>query len=501
MKKALLYVRVSSKEQEKEGYSLDAQEKLGRDYAQRHNLEIVRMWKVAESAWKRDRVEFNQLIEHSKRHPEIEHIIFDITDRMTRNDFDKLKIYTLIEDFSKTIHFSRTNKTINKDSGSDDEFMFDIEVAVAKKMSNDISRKARMGMLEKAEQGEYPSAAPIGYINNKHTHTIGIDPVRAHFVRTAFLEMATGNYSLSKLADKLYSDGLRSRNDLKVIKPTLGKILNNPFYYGSFLWKGKLYPGVHESIITKQQFDRVQNVLSGRGFSYQANKNGFAFNNLAKCGECGCKVLGGMKKGKYVYYHCTFSKGRHKNENSYVREDRMAMLFEDSVRRVSISEDKVKWVKNALAESKGSHVRAQEQKMSSLLTQKAKWEGRLSRLYDLRVDGTIDSDGFGSKKTDYETQLAGIESAIKQNQTINPNFFEDGCKILELSNRLFPLYLKSDAEDKARILKLIASNYTLSDLTISATYVKPFSFLENLGERITKRAFVYEFRTYLKLTG
>jgi len=245
MKKALLYIRVSSKEQEKEGYSLDAQEKLGREYAQKNNLEIARMWKVAESAWKRHRTQFNQMIEHSKRHPEIEHIIFDITDRMTRNDFDKLKIYTLIEEFNKSIHFSRTNKIINRDSGSEDEFMFDIEVAVAKKMSNDISRKARMGMLEKAEQGEYPSASPLGYINNKQTHTIQVDTERAPFMRTAFTEMATGNYSLNTLSDKLYRDGLRSRNGLKVIKPTLGKIFNNPFYYGSFLFKGTLYRGVH----------------------------------------------------------------------------------------------------------------------------------------------------------------------------------------------------------------------------------------------------------------
>ena len=63
MKKALLYVRVSSKEQEKEGYSLDAQEKLGREYAKRKGLEIVRFWKVSESAWKQDRTEFNQMIE------------------------------------------------------------------------------------------------------------------------------------------------------------------------------------------------------------------------------------------------------------------------------------------------------------------------------------------------------------------------------------------------------------------------------------------------------
>ena len=97
MNLSLLYIRVSSEGQE-DGYSLDAQEKLGYEYAQRKNLKIKRLWKVSESAWREERTAFNQLIDYAKNHPEIHHIIFDVTDRMTRNDLDKLKIYKLIKD-------------------------------------------------------------------------------------------------------------------------------------------------------------------------------------------------------------------------------------------------------------------------------------------------------------------------------------------------------------------------------------------------------------------
>jgi site-specific DNA recombinase len=64
---ALLYVRVSSKGQEKEGYSLDAQEKLGEDYARRNNLDIVKRWKVSESAWREEQTIFNQILEYAKK--------------------------------------------------------------------------------------------------------------------------------------------------------------------------------------------------------------------------------------------------------------------------------------------------------------------------------------------------------------------------------------------------------------------------------------------------
>ncbi|RKX22164.1 MAG: hypothetical protein DRP35_02645 [Candidatus Zixiibacteriota bacterium] len=484
--KALLYLRVSSKEQEKEGYSLDAQEKLGKEYAIKNNLEIVRIWKGSESAWKKERTFFNQMVDFCKKHRDVKHIIFDITDRMTRNDFDKLKINTLIKDFDKTIHFSRTNKIIDKNSGSDVEFMFDIEVAVAKKMSNDISRKAKMGMLEKAEQGEYPSTAPIGYFNNKETQLVEIDLDRAPFIKMAFENMSTGNYSLSTLVEKIYSDGLRTKKNFKVTKSTLAHLLKNPFYYGCFFWKGKLYNGIHNPIISKQMYDNVQRILSGKGHSFKTNKNGFVFNNLIKCGECGCKVLGERKKEKYIYYHCTFSKGRHNGGNAYLKEDRLAVLFEDSVRKVTISSEKVKWAKNILKVSKYQQNKLIDQELSLLIRNKSKIEKRINSLYDLRIDGDIDKEVFNLKEIEYKSQLSGLDLKIEQSQKVNLNYYEDGCKILELSNRLFPLYLRSDPEEKARILRLIASNYLLEGATISASYNKPFIFMEKLGGCPTK---------------
>jgi len=92
MKQALLYVRVSTERQGEDGFSLDAQEKQGLAYAQKNGLEVVRTWKGSESAWKKDRIAFGQVIDYAKKHPEVGHIVFDILDRMTRNDFDKLKI-------------------------------------------------------------------------------------------------------------------------------------------------------------------------------------------------------------------------------------------------------------------------------------------------------------------------------------------------------------------------------------------------------------------------
>ncbi len=476
MNLSLLYVRVSSLDQEKDGYSLAAQEKLGYEYARRKELKITRAWKVSESAWHEERTAFNQLVEYAKKHPEIKHIIFDVTDRMTRNDFDKLKIYNLIKDYDKTIHFSRTNKIFNKNSGSDDVFMFDIEVAVAKKMSNDISRKTKMGMLEKAEQGLYPSVAPLGYKNNRITHLIEVDKENAPHIKRACSRMSSGSYSLRMLEYQLYDEGLRSKSSKRVGTSTLDHVLKNPIFYGAFRWNGKLYQGSHVPIISKQLFDKVQSVLNGT-YHPSIHKRKFHFNSLMICGVCGCKVVGEEKKNKYKYYHCTFSKGRHKEGAGYVREETVSEMFEEPVRKITLNDDITEWLIEGLKERSKNVSKLQENRYNSLNSQYNKVNTRLSRLYDYKFDGAINEEMFNVKEDEYKSQLIEIKSQIDSVQAINPDIHEYGYKTFELSNKRYRQYVRANNEGKAKILKFIASNYTLNDLSLDATYKKPFSFI------------------------
>lgn len=476
MNNSLLYIRVSSKEQEKEGWSLDAQEKLGIEYASRHNLNIIKTWRVQESAWsnKKARTAFDQMIDYSKRHDDVKNIIFDVTDRMTRNDFDKIKIFTLIKEHNKTIHFSRSNKTLDSNATPEDIFMTDIEVAVAKKMSNDISRKSQMGMMEKAEQGFYPSIAPFGYRNNKITRMIEIDPENKIFVQKAYEQMATGNYSLSLLCDWLFDNGYKAKHGNKIYKSALDKVLKNPIYYGAFRWKDKLYSGNHEPIISKQLFDEVQDVLNGKSKSYKGRKN-FAFANLLHCGDCGCKVLGEEKKKQYIYYHCSFSKGRH-NGIGYVPENRLAGMFEDSVKGVTLSQKKIDWIMKACEKRYKNTSTIEQNRLLRLQTEYDKVNARLSKLYDSKFDGEIPEDIFKSKENEYNGKLIEIKSFLEKCGKINPRFFEDAEQILELSKSLYPLYVKANHPEKAHLLKRISSNYLLNNVTICPTYRKPFSF-------------------------
>ncbi len=74
--------------------------------------------------------------------------------------------------------------------------------------------------------------------------------------------------------------------------------------------------------------DRVQPHIQRRGF---------AFTNLDSCGNCGCKILGEIKKERYIYYHCSFSKGRQKECFGYATESRLSDLFAEPVRKKAVS--------------------------------------------------------------------------------------------------------------------------------------------------------------------
>ena len=475
MSKAILYIRVSTKEQEEENYSLDAQEKLGIEYARRKGLELVRIWRVSESAWHKERKNFNDMLEFVRAHKEIEHVIFDITDRMTRNDTDKLKINELINIYGKTIHFSRSNKILNKASAPDDEFMLDIEVAVAKKYSNDISRRARMGQSEKAEQGYYPSYAPIGYINNLKEKTLEIDTERAPFIKRAFELVASGTYSIKMVATVLYKNGFRSRTGLLVDKSCIHRILHNRVYYGLFSWDGKSYAGKHAPLISRQLYEKVQEVLHGKNH-YSTQRKEFAFTNLVVCGTCGSKVIGEMKKNKYIYYHCTYSKGRHKGEH-YIPEHRLAEMLYEPINAIHLPVDKQEWMLRAVEESFKDQERAWQERQAAQLQQLKRLERRLDKLYDDKFDGVLDADVLTRKEQEYKNQIAELKQQIATDTNINTSGVKPLVKTFELANKLPMLYLRATNEQKAQLARLVASNYTLVDGKPCPAYKKPFSFL------------------------
>jgi site-specific DNA recombinase len=487
MDKAIAYYRVSSKGQE-DNFSLPAQERLSLEYAAKNSLEIIKSWSGPESAWKVDRENFSKLIEFAKRNKDIKHIIFYDLSRATRNDIDKTKLFTLIKEFDKTIHFAGTNKKLDK-SVIDGEFITDIEVALHKKYSSDISRRASMGMDEKCKQGQYPSGPPIGYKTNPKTRMLELDPETAPNVAKIFNLIGNKNYSLSLVVDYLEKSGIKSKRGNKISDTSVSLIIRNIFYIGKFKWKGVLYQGNHEKLVSTTLWERANGVLNGKApyLGKITRVDSFPYNNLIRCGTCGCKVGGETKnktlaiskqKVKYVYYHCYFSKGRHAGR-PYIPEPVLESMFERAVKQIFLSESRLKLIKQGITKASVNNAADFNKNLATLKAEQTRLEHRIDIIYEEKLDGKIDQTFWDTKHKEYNNKLEEVRRELSK-MTESADHTEEGIKSLELINNLIPLWKVSAPEEKAEILHLIASNYLLKDKTLEIIWKKPFSFLQNM---------------------
>ena len=160
--KAVLYARVSSDRQEKEGFSIPAQKKLLKEYAKNNNISIVAEFVEPETAKKAGRTKFNEMLKYLRKHPQVRIMLVEKTDRIYRN----LKDYVTLDEFKDLeVHLVKEHEIISDKSSSHEKFVHGLKVLMAKNYIDNLSEEIRKGLQEKCAQGYYPSSLPIGYVN------------------------------------------------------------------------------------------------------------------------------------------------------------------------------------------------------------------------------------------------------------------------------------------------------------------------------------------------
>src|ERR1700731_4914149 len=160
--RVVLYARVSSKDQEKEGFSIPAQLRLLRDYATNKGFVIAQEFTDVETAKASGRTNFNEMLLYLRKHKTVcRTILVEKTDRLYRN----IKDYATIDEFDVEVHFVKENEIISRSSRSSQQFVHGIKVLMARNYSLNLGEETVKGMTEKARDGIYPSCAPAGYRN------------------------------------------------------------------------------------------------------------------------------------------------------------------------------------------------------------------------------------------------------------------------------------------------------------------------------------------------
>lgn len=258
MRKYFIYCRKSSEEQTKQVQSLSTQKRLLADVVKHNSLHVVDSFFESKSAKDpNNRPVFLKMIERI-RTGDANSILVLHTDRLSRNLAEAGVLINLFD--TGILKEIRTPTNIYQ--ASRDFFYAGFDFLVATQYSRDLSIKVKEGVESKLKKGIYPAYAPIGYLNRDGG--IVPDPNTVHHIQTLYTLAGTGEYSLKDMTETLFNAGFRSRSNKKVYKSKIQSILNNPIYYGTIRYAGKEYPGIHEPIISKAQFDRAKTALENR---------------------------------------------------------------------------------------------------------------------------------------------------------------------------------------------------------------------------------------------
>jgi site-specific DNA recombinase len=152
---AVIYARVSSKEQEKEGFSIPAQLRLLYEYARSSNLNVVREVVDIETAKRTGRQNFEAMLTFFRRTRSCKVLLVEKTDRLYRN----LKDWVSIDDLDLEIHFVKENVALSPGSRSAEKFMHGIKVLMAKNYIDNLSEETQKGMREKGSRASIPPGA------------------------------------------------------------------------------------------------------------------------------------------------------------------------------------------------------------------------------------------------------------------------------------------------------------------------------------------------------
>ncbi len=485
MEKAVIYARVSSREQEETGYSLPAQQKLLEEYAAQKGFQVVRVFSVAESAsGTKQRKVFAEMMEYMEKKG-VSHLLAEKVDRLTRNFKEAIVANDWVEaDETRAIHFAKTRLVISKNSKSDEKFRWDIEIVLAKKYISNLSEEVKKGYQEKLAQGGRPGRAPVGYRSvddggrKKHV----IDETTGPLVRRMFENYASGNYSMERVRQMAFEAGLRGRTGRPLVLSQVAYLMQQPFYYGAIRWNGKMYDfAAHEPLITKETYDRVQDVRTGKKApKYQ--KHHFQFRKMLVCGECKGTITAELKKG-HVYYHCNHY--HECSQKGVTREERIeeqllgTFKFFEAITPAEAEQIRLK--------VKASHADEAAYKQAAIAKLTARYEvlrKRRDMLYNDRLDLKINNSTWETKDQEMENEMAEIEAQLARVRGEQTDYFEIWQNILDLAFRAREIYERRSPEEKRLLISHIFSNLSLTDGKVAYSLKTP---MQKVFERVQQR--------------
>lgn len=493
-KSFVAFARVSSREQEREGFSLEVQEESLRKHAAKAGGQVVKLFRVAETASKTaERTTFKELLEYTKKNATKLHgVLFYKIDRAARNLFDYVELERLESDYG--VPFISVSQPMESNPAG--RMMRRTLASMAAFYTDQQSIDVREGHERRVRDGWFVSRGPYGYRNIRveGRGTIEIDPQPADNVRRLFALFATGSHTIDSLCEALEREGRVFRDKRpKFPRASVHNILLDRAYLGEIEYQGQWHPGRHEPLVDRATWDRVQALLGGK--TYKHTQLTYA-GGLIRCTHCGNLITGEQvikpTTGKrYVYYRCSMyrlSAGHPQHRCTEAQLDEQILAAFAAMKQDQETAD---WFSEVLRARTKDDRRESQDQIKELQRQMTLLRQQQDELLNLRLMKEIDSEAFARKSTELRDRIATLGVQLESVDTTRGEQAEAAIKVFELSQGLSSRWLTADYATKRQILDIVFSNFRLDGVTLCYEMRKPFSILaegllvpSNRGDRI-----------------
>jgi site-specific DNA recombinase len=466
--KYIAYCRKSTESEDRQVLSIDSQINEMRKIAERDGIVLDKVFTESMSAKAPGRPVFKEVLGYIEKNPCV--IYAWKLDRLARNPKDGGELQWLLDQgkINEICTFERTFRNT-----SDDKFMMNLDFGMAKKYVDDLSINVKRGIRAKLEKGEWPNCAPFGYRNNITNHLIEVNKELAQHVIEMFRLYATGGYGVRELSKIMYKKGMRTKSGAMVGKTKIHIILTSPFYYGMMVKDGIYYPAKHEPLITKEIFERVQDIITG-GNKSRPKKQFFAHRGFMRCYVCGCMLTATLKKG-YAYYYCTNGKGNCEQHKKYLRSELVDKMMSEILGNIEFDEEMVEIMYLAAKEKTGLNEQYAEVAIKNLTEQLTVARTKQERLLNSYLDGSTPEAVYKSKIQDISNEITAVEEQVKkmkEKQTGENSTLELTKEYFLTASRAKKDFLSKDDFGKRKVAEKLLWNLTIENKNLASYKLK-----------------------------
>lgn len=476
-KSAIIYTRVSTKEQAETNSSLETQKFHCKQYAKKMSLPVVGYFGgTHESAKSDDRKEFKRMIKHAKQNKSVGYIIVYSYDRFSRTGSSASQISTELSEYGIQVKAATQEVDTLSASGKFQQDLFYIFSHFDNQLRRDKTITAMTDLLRK---GYWLWTPPKGY-TNLNTHQKAVDwkieiNKDGKLLKKAFQWKVKNGYTNASIVRKLNKLGL------DIDERRISEIFKNPFYCGILVSKlipGEVAEGKHPKLVSKEDFIKINNIQSNHPKVHADGNEELPLKRFMYCDNCKTPLTGFLVKKKGLYYYKCRSKGCNCSKSA----KKLHQSFTEELKQLEVDQDLQEVMREVMIYVYDEMTHEVRSKSAYAQKKISELNSKLGKLEERFALGEIDRTIFDKYSEKYHSEIEELKAEIEFPEFKSSNLENAINLALNMSSNLNELWVSGNLEQKQQLQKLVFPSglgYDKQSDKVQTTSINEFLSLTN----------------------